>query len=107
MNCDYVKDLHTRLWVYKRRVSTSSEEMRMTTLSETLQEKLGRRDCPYIHECEVQVTKDYFSRVCNTTAYVNCHHFAKMVGELRTPMSWIQKLAIDQAKVMEQSVEVQ
>ena len=78
----------------------------MSTLSETLQQKLGRRDCPYIHECDVQVTRDYFTRVCNTTAYVNCHTYAKMVGELKTPMLWLQKLAIDQAKVEEQSVEV-
>ena len=79
----------------------------MMTLSETLQQKQGRRDCPYIHECETQVTKDYFTRVCNTVAYINCHHFAKMVGELRTPMNWLQRLAVDQARMAEQSVEVQ
>ena len=79
----------------------------MSTLSETLQQKFGRADCPYIHECEVMVTKDFFTRVCNTAAYVNCHHFAKTVGELRTPMAWLQKIAIDQDKVIEQSVEVQ
>ena len=79
----------------------------MATLSEALQKKLGRKDCPYLQSCGIQVTKDFFKRICGTTAYVNCHHYAKWVDELKTPMSWLQKLAIDQARMMEQSVEAQ
>ena len=79
----------------------------MTTLSEALQQRLKRKDCPYIHDCWVHVTKDYFSRICNTAAYLNCHHFAKRVGELKTPMAWLQKMAIDQARVIEQNIEAQ
>jgi len=77
----------------------------MATFSEALQHKLKRKDCPYLQDCGIPVTKDYFSRICNTAAYLNCHHYAKRVGELRRPMSWLQKLAVDQAKMMEQSIE--
>jgi hypothetical protein len=51
------------------------------------------------------VTKDFFSRVCKSPAYVNCHHFAKRVGELMTPISWLQKMAVDQAKSMSTDIE--
>jgi hypothetical protein len=77
----------------------------MSSLSEAFQKKLNRKDCPYLHECRVPITKDFFSRICNSSSYVNCHHFAKKVNELRTPMTWLQKLAVDQAKMMEQRVE--
>ena len=77
----------------------------MSTFSEALQEKFGRRDCPYIYDCDVQITKDFFSRVCKTPAYTNCHHFAKRVGELQTPIVWLQKLAVDQSRVLEQDIE--
>jgi len=79
----------------------------MATLSEVLQKKLGRKDCPYLNDCGVPITKDYFARICNTPSYLNCHHYAKRVGELKTPMSWLQKLAVDQAKMIEQSIEAQ
>jgi len=77
----------------------------MSSLSEAFQKKLNRKDCPYLHECRVPITKDFFSRICNSPSYVNCHHFAKKVNELRTPMAWLQKLAVDQAKMMEQRIE--
>lgn len=79
--------------------------MWMPTLSEALQNKLRRRDCPYLQDCGTPVTKDYFTRICNNASYINCHHFAKRVGELRTPMAWLQKLAVDQAKMIDQRVE--
>jgi hypothetical protein len=79
----------------------------MTTLSEVFQKKLNKKDCPYLHDCEVHTTRDFFKRICNTVAYVNCHHFAKKVGELKTPMAWLQKIAIDQDKIMEPQVETQ
>ncbi len=77
----------------------------MPTLSEAFQKKLKRKDCPYLHDCESHVTKDFFSRICNSPAYINCHHFAKKVGELKVPMAWLQKLAIDQAKMLEYQIE--
>ena len=77
----------------------------MPTLSEAFQKKLHRKDCPFIHDCKIQVTKDFFSRICNSAAYLNCHHFARRVGELRTPFRWLQKFAVDQAKMLEHRVE--
>ena len=77
----------------------------MSSLSEAFQKKLNRKDCPYLHECRVPITKDFFSRICSSPSYVNCHHFAKKVNELKTPMAWLQKIAVDQAKMMEQRVE--
>lgn len=75
----------------------------MSTFSEALQERFGRKDCPFIFDCDVQITKDFFTRVCKTPAYTNCHHFAKRVGELQLPLAWLQKMAIDQARVAEAS----
>jgi hypothetical protein len=77
----------------------------MSTLSEALQEKFGTKDCPFLHDCDVPITKDYFARVCKCPGYVNCHHFAKRVGELKTPLTWLQKMAVDQAKMMTADVE--
>jgi len=77
----------------------------MTTLSEAFQKKLQKKDCPYLQDCSVTVTKDFFARICKTTSYLNCHHFAKRVGELKTPMAWLQKMAVDQAKMLDQQVE--
>jgi len=75
----------------------------VSTFSEALQERFGRKDCPFIFDCDVQITKDFFTRVCKTPAYTNCHHFAKRVGELQLPLAWLQKMAIDQARVAEAS----
>ncbi len=80
-------------------------EMEITSLSEAFQKKLNRKDCPYLDDCGVYITKDFFTRICNSPGYLNCHNFAKRVNELRTPMEWLQKLAVDQAKMMEQKVE--
>lgn len=79
---------------------------KISTLSETFQKKLNRKDCPYLHDCTIKVTKDFFARICNTAAYLNCHHFAKKVNELRTPMVWLQKMAIEQDKMLEQHIEI-
>lgn len=101
-----MKDLHTRSLTYIIvGLDIWPVEMEMATLSEAIQQKLRRKDCPFLHDCGVQVTKDYFTRICNSAAYINCHHFAKRVGELRRPMTWLQKLAVDQARMIEQSVE--
>lgn len=103
-----MKGLHTSFMSsIKSGSNPRSVEMDMVTLSEAMQKKLRRKDCPYLHNCGVRVTKDFFTRICNTTIYVNCHHFAKRVNELKTPMSWLQKIAIDQARMVEQSIEVQ
>ncbi|MCK4582531.1 hypothetical protein KAU18_04380 [Candidatus Bathyarchaeota archaeon] len=77
----------------------------VSTLSEALQEKFNKRDCPFLHDCGVPVTKDFFTRVCKTPGYLNCHHFAKKMGDLKKPLTWLQKLAVDQAKMMTTDIE--
>jgi len=69
-----------------------------------MQEKFNKKDCPFLNDCGVAVTKDFFSRVCKTPGYLNCHHFARRMDELQTPMTWLQKLAVDQAKVMSSDI---
>ncbi len=78
----------------------------MAAYHETSQEVFKRSDCPYLYSCENQVTRDYFTRICNTPSYVNCQYFAKLVGELRRPMTWLQKLAVEQGRLMESDLEV-
>ena len=77
----------------------------MSSLSEAFQKKLNRKDCPYLHDCSFAITKDFFSRICNSPSYVNCHHFAKRMDELQTPITWLQKLAVDQSKMMSTDIE--
>ena len=68
--------------------------MAMTTRSEALQQVLRRENCPFALDCEASVTRNFFDRICNSTYYPNCHHFARRFGELHTPMEWLQKLAV-------------
>ncbi len=79
----------------------------MAAPPDALRDRLKRSDCPYLYDCEVQVTRDFFTRICNTPAYVNCQNFAKMVGELRRPINWLQKLAIEQDRLVEPDAEIQ
>lgn len=78
----------------------------MSTFSEALQEKFERKSCPFLYDCDVPVTKDFFMRICKTPGYVNCHHYAKRAGELEKPMTWLQRIAIDEAKMLETGVEM-
>jgi len=52
------------------------------------------KDCPFILECNSGVTKNFFQRICNTNNHNNCHHYARKLGELVTPMVWLQKKAV-------------
>ena len=67
------------------------------TRSEALQRITNRKDCPSLLECESAVTQDYFKRICGTRGYVRCHHYAKRMGELKVPMTWLQHQAIKEA----------
>ena len=78
---------------------------KVSLLSEAIQEKFNKKDCPFIHDCDIPITKDFFTRVCKSPAYINCHHFAKRMDELQTPITWLQKLAVDQAKMMTNDIE--
>jgi hypothetical protein len=66
----------------------------LTTRSEALQQVLRRESCPFALECDAFVTRNFFDRICNSTGYTNCHHFARRVGELQTPFEWLQKFAV-------------
>jgi hypothetical protein len=56
-----------------------------------------RKDCPSLLECESGVTRDYYMRICGTRGYVKCHHYARRMDELMSPMTWLQRYAMDEA----------
>jgi hypothetical protein len=72
------------------------DRLQMTTRSEAIQRVLGKDSCPYLLSCDVEITKNFFSRICNSSNYVNCQHFARRVGELNNPMTWVQKMAVEE-----------
>ena len=69
----------------------------MPTLSEVFQEKFGKRECPFILRCDVEVIKGFFGQVCKTPNYTSCNYFARRMGELRVPMVWLQRYAVSHA----------
>jgi hypothetical protein len=75
------------------------------TRSEALQRVLRRESCPYMVDCAAHVTKDYFGRICNTVVYLKCHHFARRVDELKAPMTWLQRFAVDEERRVAQMDE--
>jgi hypothetical protein len=68
------------------------------TRSEALQRVLHRESCPYTIDCAAPITKDYFGRICNSVVYLKCHHFARRVDELKPPMAWLQRFAVDEER---------
>jgi len=68
----------------------------LTTLTESdsLHTFNKTKDCPFLLECNTEVTKNFYQRICNTNNYNNCHHYARKLGELMTPMAWLQKKAV-------------
>jgi hypothetical protein len=73
-------------------------KVRVTTRSEAIQRVLSKENCECLFGCDVSVTKNFFSRICNSTSYPNCHHFARKMGELKAPMDWLQKMAVQKSK---------
>jgi hypothetical protein len=69
----------------------------VTTRSEAIRLLLHKEKCPYVLDCMVPVTKNFFDHICNSSSYTNCHYFAKRVGELSTPMEWLQKYAVHES----------
>jgi len=59
--------------------------------------------CPYIKghkdfgntQCSEQITRMFFQRLCNTGAYEQCKICAKKHNELKNPIAWLQKEAVD------------
>ena len=75
------------------------------TRSEAFQQVTGRKECVCLLECEVAITRDYFSRICNSRNYVKCHHLAKRMGELMVPIVWLQRQAIKEDSVENEAPE--
>ncbi len=73
-------------------------KVKTVTRSEAIQRVLKREECPHILDCGASVTMQFFSRLCKSPNYVNCHHFAKKMGELRSPVEWLQRLAVMEGK---------
>lgn len=65
------------------------------TRAETLQRITSRESCPCLMSCDSGITKSFFSTICNTPKYVKCHHLAKIMGELKSPLIWLQYLALE------------
>ncbi|UCD45129.1 MAG: hypothetical protein JSV27_01065 [Candidatus Bathyarchaeota archaeon] len=72
--------------------------MHVTTRSEAIQRVLSKENCECLFGCDVSVTKNFFARICNSTSYPNCHHFARKMGELKAPIDWLQKMAVQKSK---------
>ena len=72
-----------------------SKQTGTATLTEAIQRITNRNSCPYVLECRIEITHTYFSRVCNADGHVKCHHLAKKMGELKAPLVWLQRLAMN------------
>jgi len=70
----------------------------METLSEVIQKILKRSECLCLENCHAKITKDFFNRICKAEVHINCHHFAKQMNELKTPIAWLQRLALNESK---------
>jgi len=69
---------------------------------ESLRELNEEKCCPFLKSCSVDLTRDYFLKICNTNSYASCHHFAKRLGELRTPIRWLQKIAVEKEATIQE-----
>jgi len=60
------------------------------------------KHCPFLKSCSTDLTRDYFLKICNTNSYPTCHHFAKRIGDLRTPVAWLQKIAVERESIIQE-----
>jgi len=79
--------------IIRIRITLLGNVFREMNSKETVRRK--GQGCPFLKSCGVKVTKDFFIRVCMTSGYVNCHHFAKKIDDLRKPIEWLQKMAVE------------
>lgn len=73
----------------------------MRTVFKYGENPLHGRHCPFLKGCEHMVTKHYFLHICDTSIYTRCQHYAIRARELNTPINWLQKLAVGEAKKAE------
>ena len=62
------------------------------------------KDCPFLLECNTEVTSNFYQRICNTNNYNNCHHYARRLGLLMTPITWLQNKAVKDHNKKETSI---
>lgn len=51
--------------------------------------------CKFLMDCNNRITFYVFHNICNTPRYKNCHHYSKALGELKRPIEWLQKEAVE------------
>lgn len=44
--------------------------------------------CPDMNLCKVKLSEDFAKRICHSGSHINCHHFAKRHGNLKTAIEW-------------------
>lgn len=82
--------------------SERGKEGDVDSFYENLQELSEEKWCPFLKSCSIDLTRDYFIKICNTNAYATCHHFAKRLGELKTPVGWLQKIAVERETTLQE-----
>jgi hypothetical protein len=58
-------------------------------------EEINQESCPFLMGCDKNITKHYFINICNSRQYKSCHHYASKAKELDTPISWLQKISVE------------
>ena len=56
--------------------------------------------CPLLKSCRYMVTIHYFRQICNTGAHPKCRYYSKKTNQLKTPLQWLQKLVVEEAKMV-------
>ena len=79
-----------------------SREGDVESFYDSLRELSEEKCCPFLKSCTIDLTRDYFLKICNTNGYASCHHFAKRIGELRPPICWLQKIAVEREAAIQE-----
>lgn len=62
---------------------------------------IGRVFCPLLKgqsdkgQCRQQIPRRSFETVCNTPNFRGCRIYAEIMGELKTPIAWLQHRAVE------------
>jgi hypothetical protein len=54
--------------------------------------------CPCLMSCVSVITEGYFVKLCNSTGFEKCHQLARMMNRLKTPIEWLQVIAMKKAQ---------
>ena len=53
----------------------------------------------------MNVTKEFFNRVCNAKSFANCQIYARKNDMMRTPIRWVQQMAVEISKKTKSSAD--